>query len=50
MLPTLAGLALLAAAVASLFLGKVNLSPGDVLAGLFAPHASLAGQIRSLSV
>lgn len=44
-LPALAGLALLAAAAGSLFLGRVNLSPSDVLAGLLSPHASLAGLV-----
>lgn len=44
-LPTLAGLALLAAAVGSLFLGRVNLSPADLLAGIASPHASLAGLV-----
>ena len=36
---------LVIAAVGSLFLGRVNLSPADVLAGLAAPHASLAGLV-----
>jgi iron complex transport system permease protein len=44
-LPTLAGLLLLAAATASLFLGRVNLSPADLMAGLLSPHASLAGLV-----
>jgi iron complex transport system permease protein len=44
-LPTLAGVLLLAAATASLFLGRVNLSPADLVAGLLSPHASLAGLV-----
>jgi iron complex transport system permease protein len=44
-MPALAGLLLLAAAVASLFLGRVNLSPADLLAGIGSPQASLAGLV-----
>ncbi|HEX3364891.1 iron ABC transporter permease [Phenylobacterium sp.] len=45
LLPTLAGLLLAAVAVASLFLGRVNLSPGELLAGLASPHPTLAGLV-----
>ena len=45
MLPALATLALLAAAVASLFLGRVNISPAELWAGIVSPHASLAGVV-----
>ncbi|HZZ66933.1 MAG TPA: iron chelate uptake ABC transporter family permease subunit, partial [Phenylobacterium sp.] len=44
-LPTAAGLILLIAAAASLFLGRVNMSPADLLAGLISPHSSLAGLV-----
>ena len=44
-MPALAGLALLAAAVGSLFLGRVNISPADLWAGIVAPQASLAGLV-----
>jgi iron complex transport system permease protein len=45
-LPTLASLLLLlAAAVASLFLGRVNVSPADILAGLASPHGNLAALV-----
>jgi len=45
--PSAAGFLLLGMAVASLFLGRVNMSPADVLVGLFAPHSSLAGLVIS---
>jgi iron complex transport system permease protein len=45
LLPTLATVALLAAAVASLFLGRVNISPAELWAGIVSPHASLAGVV-----
>lgn len=44
-LPTLAGVVLLAAAAASLFLGRVNLSPAELIAGLGSPQGSLAGLV-----
>jgi iron complex transport system permease protein len=44
-LPILATAALLAAAVASLFLGRVNISPAELWAGIVSPHASLAGVV-----
>ncbi|HEX3887179.1 MAG TPA: iron ABC transporter permease [Phenylobacterium sp.] len=44
-LPTAAGLILLIAAIASLFLGRVNMSPADLMAGLTSPHSSLAGLV-----
>jgi iron complex transport system permease protein len=44
-LPALAALALLAAAVGSLFLGRVNISPAEFWAGIVSPHASLAGLV-----
>lgn len=44
-LPAVAALLLLAAAIASLFLGRVNLSPADLVAGILSPHASLAGLV-----
>ena len=44
-LPTAAGLLLIVAAVASLFLGRVNLSPADLIAGLTSPHPTLAGLV-----
>lgn len=44
-LPSAAGLVLLVTAVSSLFLGRVNLSAGDLLAGLLAPHGNLAGLV-----
>jgi iron complex transport system permease protein len=43
--PVLAAALLLIAAAGSLFLGRVNLSPADVLAGIASPHASLAGLV-----
>lgn len=42
---TAAALLLLAAAIASLFLGRVNMSPAVLLAGLVSPHGSLAGLV-----
>src|SRR5947209_3561903 len=44
-LPALAAVALLAAAVGSLFLGRVNISPAELWAGIVSPHASLAGLV-----
>jgi iron complex transport system permease protein len=44
-LPIAAGLILLIAATASLFLGRVNMSPADLMAGLISPRASLAGLV-----
>ena len=44
-LPVLASVLLVAVAVASLFLGRVNLSPSDVIAGLSRPRDSLAGLV-----
>ena len=44
-LPVLAAVLLVAVAVASLFLGRVNLSPSDVIAGLSRPRDSLAGLV-----
>jgi len=44
-LPSLAFAALLLAAAGSLFLGRVNLSPAELLDGLLSPHANLAGLV-----
>jgi iron complex transport system permease protein len=44
-LPTAAALLLLATAAGSLFLGRVNISPAELLAGIVSPHASLAGLV-----
>ena len=44
-LPSLAAAVLLAAAVASLFFGRVNISPAELWAGIVSPHASLAGVV-----
>ncbi|MGZ3376259.1 MAG: FecCD family ABC transporter permease [Phenylobacterium sp.] len=44
-LPTATAVLLLVAAVASLFLGRVNLSPADLVAGLASPHPTLAGLV-----
>ena len=44
-LPGLAALALLMAAVGSLFVGRVNVSPADLISGLFARDLSLAGLV-----
>ncbi|HEX4712607.1 iron ABC transporter permease [Phenylobacterium sp.] len=44
-LPALALAALLAAAAGSLFLGRVNLSPAELLDGLLSPNANLAGLV-----
>jgi iron complex transport system permease protein len=44
-LPTLTTAVLLAAAVASLFLGRVNISPAELWTGIVSPHASLAGVV-----
>jgi iron complex transport system permease protein len=45
LLPTLALAALLAAATASLFLGRVNIGPAELWQGLLAPNANLAGLV-----
>ena len=45
MTPWIAALVLLAAVIASLFIGRVNVSAGDLLQGLLAPKASLAGLV-----
>jgi iron complex transport system permease protein len=37
--------ALLLAAVGSLFLGRVNVSPADLIAGVISPHLNLAGLV-----
>jgi iron complex transport system permease protein len=44
-LPSLAMAVLLAAAVASLFLGRVNISTAELWAAIVSPHASLAGVV-----
>ncbi|WP_293681051.1 iron chelate uptake ABC transporter family permease subunit, partial [uncultured Phenylobacterium sp.] len=44
-LPWLAGTILLAAAVLSLFVGRVNVAPAEILHGLAAPDLSLAGLV-----
>jgi iron complex transport system permease protein len=44
-LPSLATGVLLAAAMASLFLGRVNISPAELWAGIVSPHTSLAGVV-----
>ncbi len=44
-LPGVAALALLLAAVGSLFVGRVNVSPADLIDALFAPDLSLAGLV-----
>lgn len=44
-LPTLALAALLTAATASLFLGRVNISAAELWQGLLAPNANLAGLV-----
>jgi len=44
-LPALAAAVLLAVAVASLFLGRVSLSPAELIAGLGSPQGSLAGLV-----
>jgi iron complex transport system permease protein len=43
--PWIAALVLLLAVIASLFLGRVNVSPADVVRGLLSPDASLAGLV-----
>jgi iron complex transport system permease protein len=43
--PWIAALLLLLAVVASLFLGRVNVSPADLIHGLLSPNASLAGLV-----
>jgi iron complex transport system permease protein len=43
--PWIAALVLLLAVVASLFLGRVNVSPADVVSGLLSPDTSLAGLV-----
>ncbi|THD71510.1 iron ABC transporter permease [Phenylobacterium sp.] len=45
LLPSLTTVVLLAAAIASLFLGRVNISPAELWAGIVSPHASLAGVV-----
>ncbi len=45
--PWLAGLILLAATVASLFIGRVNVAPAEILHGLASPDLSLAGLVVS---
>jgi iron complex transport system permease protein len=44
-LPAAAGALLVVAVVASLFLGRVNLSPAELIAGLASPHPTLAGLV-----
>ena len=44
-LPAAAALLLIATAAGSLFLGRVNIDPGELLAGIVSPHASLAGLV-----
>lgn len=44
-LPSVALAVLLATAVLSLFLGRVNVSPSEILAGIGSPNASLAGVV-----
>ncbi|MDB5426124.1 MAG: hmuU, partial [Phenylobacterium sp.] len=44
-LPSLALAALLLAAAGSLFLGRVNLSPAELLDGLLSPNTNLAGLV-----
>ena len=44
-LPGLAALALLLAAVGSLFVGRVNVSPADLIHSLISPDLSLAGLV-----
>ncbi len=43
--PWIAGLILLLTVVASLFVGRVNVEPGDVIRGLVSPDQSLAGLV-----
>lgn len=43
--PWIAALVLLAAVIASLFLGRVNVSPVDLVQGMLSPNASLAGLV-----
>ena len=43
--PWLAGLVLLSAAIASLFIGRVNVAPSEILHGLLSPDLSLAGLV-----
>jgi iron complex transport system permease protein len=45
LLPAAAFAMLVAAAVGSLFLGRVNISPAELWAGIVSPHASLAGLV-----
>ena len=44
-MPWLAGLVLLLAAAASLFIGRVNVAPAEILHGLTSPDLSLAGLV-----
>ena len=43
--PWIAALVLLLTVVASLFLGRVNVNPGDVIRGLLSPDQTLAGLV-----
>jgi iron complex transport system permease protein len=43
--PWIAALVLLLTAVASLFVGRVNVDPGDVIRGLLSPDQTLAGLV-----
>jgi len=43
--PWIAALVLLLAVIASLFLGRVNVSPAELLQGLLSPNTSLAGLV-----
>ena len=45
MTPWIAALVLAAAVVASLFLGRVNVNPADLVQGILSPNASLAGLV-----
>ena len=45
MTPWIAALVLAAAVVASLFLGRVNVSPADLVQGILSPNTSLAGLV-----
>lgn len=44
-MPWLAGAVLIAAAVASLFIGRVNVAPAEIIHGLTSPDLSLAGLV-----
>ena len=43
--PWLAGVVLLTAAIASLFIGRVNVAPAEIVHGLLSPDLSLAGLV-----